>query len=350
MSKIARHRLHNQLLTDSRLKQPHEVVGWLAAMQAQDYLGALWSLGMRLPGSIDRDIEQGFADKTFVRTWVMRGTLHFVVASDIHWMVALLAPGLIAGNMRRYRELELDEKILARTDKLLARALQDGTQLNRTEMMAILEKQGISTEGQRAPYILQHASLHRLMYQVAVRRNDPVYMALPEGQPLPPDEARAELARRYFTSRGPATLQDFVWWSGLPTADARQGLDAIKAQLDQETIGKQTYWWSGALPKGKASQPTAYLLPSYDEYLIGYKDRSASLDELGAAKMWRGNGFSATIAIEGRIVGTWKRTLKKGSVVIDSDFFAPLSAADKRAFAAVMQRYGEFLALPVTRA
>jgi len=348
---IVNQRLHNQQLEGGRFKQPGKVVAWLGAVQAQDYAGAKWALGMRLLDSTDASIEQAIADKTIVRTWAMRGTLHFVTPADIHWLLALLSSRIIAKNARRYRELELDEQTLKRSNTMLEKALGDGKPRTRKELMAILEEKGISTKGQRAPYMLQRASLDGLIVQGVARRNDPTYLSLDESPPkaktMKQDEALAELARRHFTSRGPATLKDFVWWSGLVMAEARAGLEAVKGQLVQETIDGQTYWRSEATPAAKDRSPTAYLLPAYDEYLFAYKDRDAILNALDAKQVKRANGFSPTLAIDGRVVGTWKRSLKKGTVVIEPAPFTKLTAAEKEAVEAAAQRYSEFLKLDV---
>ena len=352
MPNIALERLRSQQLEHTQLKRPSEVVAWLGAVQAQDYAGAKWSIGLRLQGYTDADIEQAIEDKTFVRTWAMRGTLHFVAAADIHWLLALLAPRLIAGGARRYLELELDQRTLARSDVVFAKALQGGQQLTRTELLAILQQNGISTQGQRAPYLLQHASLNGLICQGVTRRNNPTYMslteALPQGKTLEHDEAIAELAKRYFISRSPATLQDFVWWSGLTVTDARAGLEAVQSQLIHETIDGQTYWLSGTQHPRQASSRTAYLLPGFDEYLLSYKDRTASLDVPHYNRLTPTNGMlPSTMVIAGRVVGTWKRTFSKGSVVIASNPFTPLTTTQSRAFAAAARRYGEFLGIPV---
>src|SRR3712207_6350881 len=133
---------------------------------------------------------------------------------------------------------------LARSNAVLAGALRGGNRYDRRELLAILERNGISTRGQRAAYMLQRASLDGLICQGVVRGNNPTLMSLDESLPaarvMAHDEALAELARRYFTSRGPATLQDFVWWSGLTTADARAGLKAITADLVRKTIDGRT--------------------------------------------------------------------------------------------------------------
>jgi hypothetical protein len=197
MPNIAVHRLHSQQLEHTRLEKPIEVVTWLGAVQAQDYAGAKWSIGIRLPDSTDAGIEQAIADNTFFRTWAMRGTLHFVAASDIRWLLALVAPRIIARNARRYSELELDERTLARSNAVLADALQGGRQLNRSDLLGVLEQNSISTQGQRAAYMLQRASLDGLICQGVMRRNDPTYMSLDESLP----ETRA-MEPRYRISCG----------------------------------------------------------------------------------------------------------------------------------------------------
>jgi len=349
---IARHRLHNHHITQPRLQTPSEVVGWLGAIQGQDYAGAKWSIGLRLPGSTDASIERAFDERAIVRSWLLRGTLHVVSADDLGWMLDLIAPRVIAGNARRYRELELDDATLARSNDILAAALRDGAQRERGELLAILEQHGISTAGQRAAYMLQRASLDGLICQGAARRNKPTFYAfdhLPRSRTLVRDEALAKLARRYFTSRGPATLQDFIWWSGLAASDARAGLESIRSELVAETVNGAQAWRPASEPPGGELPPV--LLPGFDEYLLGYQDRSAVLDPRFAQQVAPGgNGmFSPTIAIGGRVVGTWKRDVKKHAVVLTRKLFEPLSDEDLRAFERAAQPYGAFLGLPVTQ-
>ncbi len=349
---IAVHRLHSQQLEHPRLKKPREVVAWLGAVQAQNYAGAKWSVGLRLPGSTDAGVEQAIADRTFVRTWALRGTLHFVAASDIHWLLALVAPRVIANNARRYRELELDERTFARSNAGLAKALQGGKQLDRTALLALLERNGISTRGQRAPYLLQRASLDGLICQGVMRRNNPTFLSLDELSPKAKtkarDEALAELTKRYFASRGPTTLQDFVWWSGLSTADASAGLEVVKSGLAHVSIDGQTYWLSRSKPTVHDRSPTIYLLPGFDEYLLSYKDRSASLDVPHYNRLTPANGMlPSTIVVDGRVVGTWKGTFKREAMIIAANPFTALTGAEGRALADAARRYGEFLGRPV---
>lgn len=351
MLNIAVQRLHSQQIEHTRFKTPSQVVTWLGAVQAQDYAGAKWSVGLRLPGSTEADIEQAISHKTIIRTWAVRGTLHFVAAADVRWMLALVAPRIIAGSARRYKELELDARTLARSNATLAKAVQGDKQLTRTALFAILEQQGISTQGQRGVFMLQRASLDGLICQGVMRSNDPTFRSLDDSLPktktLERDEALAELAKRYFSSRGPATLQDFVWWSGLLMTDARAGLEAVKAQFVQETLDGKTYWRSRAKPTTKKTALTAYLLPGFDEYLLGYKNRTASLDEPRYRRLTPTNGMlPPTIVVDGRVVGTWKRTFGKGAVVIAANPFSTFTAADRRAIAVVAQHYSEFLGMP----
>jgi hypothetical protein len=178
MSTIAIQRLHNQQLVHSKLRKPSDVVAKLVVVQAQDYAGGKWSIGLRLSDSTDLQIDQAIADKTFVRTWALRGTLHFVAAADVHWLLSLIAARIIARNARVYRKLELDEDTLARSNAALAKALRGDRQLNRTELIAHLERSGFSTKGLRAVYMLQRACLDRLICQTVMYRNDPTYISL----------------------------------------------------------------------------------------------------------------------------------------------------------------------------
>ncbi len=330
------------------LENPTQVVGWLGAVQAQDYLGALWAVGLRTRNANEENVKRAIVDKTIVRTWPMRGTLHFVAAADVRWMLDLLTPRIIASRARLYKQLELDDQIFARIKELFVSALQGGKQLPRDAMYGLLEAADISTTGGRGLHILSRLAQEGIICFGTREGKQQTFALLDEWAPkakrMARDEALAELARRYFTSHGPATLQDFVWWSGLRTADARAGLEMAKPHLVQEVIDGQTYWLASSMPTAKDASPTAYLLPAFDEYTVAYKDRSAVLNPLYAKQVNTGNGiFFPTIVIDGQIVGTWKRTLKKSAVVITPSPFTKLNEAETRAFAAAASRYGEFL-------
>ena len=354
MLAIPRQRLQSQQLVDTKLTQPGEVVRWLVAIQAQDYAGAKWSVGLRLPQSLERDVEQAIAEAKILRTWAMRGTLHFVAPQDIRWLMELLAPRIIAGNARRYRELELDDRTFGRSNAVIVEALAGGKRLDRPALVAALEQAGIATVGQRTPYLLQRAALSRLICQGVMRGSHPTYFLLdellPQAEALPRQEALAELALRYFTSRGPAAIEDFIWWSGLSATEAKAGLAAVKALLVKTAVAGQTYW----LPPHSAEEirPRAarlYLFPGFDEYLLSYQDRSAVMDVKRLRALTPANGMlPPTIVWAGRVIGTWKRTFKKkGTVFISPKPYDPLNAAGKQALVAAAQRYGEFLGMSV---
>ncbi len=353
---IARQRLHNQHIARATFEKPSDVVAWLGAVQAQDYASAKWALGLRLQGATDRDIEQAFTEGSILRTHLMRPTWHFVTPADIRWMLALTAPRVHAVNAYMYRKLELDSALFKRSNAALAKALQGGKQLTRDELRGVLQKAGIATDGElRMGYIMMRAELDKIVCSGARRGRQFTYALLEERTPhaktLKRDEALAELARRYFMSRGPATVQDFAKWSGLTTADARSGLEVVKAQLQHEVVDGQSYWFSTATPSAKDVSPTAYLLSIYDEYISGYKDRSAIGDARHTAKLIAlGNALAYIIVVNGQIVGTWKRTLRKDAVVIETNIFTRLTKAENRAVAVAAHQYGAFLDLPVVLA
>lgn len=308
-------------------------------------------MGLRLPGSTDADIEQAIIAKEFVRTSMARGTLQLVAAADIRWMLALVTPRIITSIAARYKELELDEAIFTQTKKLLVKALEGGKQQTRSELFTMLEQEGIATPGQRGVHILNRAAMDGLICQGLMQGKDTTYMLLDEALPPTPaksrDEAVIELVRRYFTSRAPATLQDFVWWSGLTLTDARKGMAELKSEFHEVKIDDQTYWLPEKMPDIPKRDASVYLLPGFDEYLISYRDRSASLDPLHANKIVPGgNGvFMATIVSEGRVVGIWKRAVKKQAIQITLHPFDTLTASELEGISAAARRYGEFMGL-----
>lgn len=345
-------RLHNQQISQTRFKTPEQVVAWMGGMQGQDFPGAKWSVGLRQPKAVDADINRALNEGRIIRTWPMRGTLHFVAAADARWILSLTSPGNIAGSLRRRKALELDDKTLARCREVFARTLQGGKQKSRDEMYAALEIEGISTEGQRGYHILWNSAVHGLICFAATTGKEQTFALLDEwitpAREKARDEALAELALRYFTSHGPATLQDFLWWSGLSAGEARTGFESIRSNLIQETANKETYWMLPGV--AEPGELCAFALPGFDEYLLGYKDRSAVLDAAHADKICPGgNGmFAPTIVINGRVAGTWKRTIKKSSIDIVATPFAPLKKAERRAFDEAAGRYASFMSLPVT--
>jgi hypothetical protein len=352
---IVQRRLHNQLLSQTKFTQPSQVVAWLGAVQSQDYAGAKWAIAQRTRGLTDQAIEQAFARGEILRTHVMRPTWHFVTPADIRWMLELTAPRVRAAMAYMNRQLGLDTAIFKKGNSVLAKALQGNKNLTRSELGKILQKAGVPVEGLRLGHLMGRAELDGVICSGARRGKQHTYALLDERAPqakiLERDAALAELTKRYFRSHGPATLQDFVWWSGLTINDARKGIDLVKSQLEGETMDEQTYWFVPSATKKKSS-PTVHLLPDYDEYTVGYTDRTSIFDITHTDKLdSRGSIlFQYAILMDGLVAGTWKRVIKKNEVVIHIVPFTTLTNDQNQAIIAATQQYGKFLELPVVLA
>jgi hypothetical protein len=346
---IALQRLLSQQIAQPTFAHPSELVAWLGAVQAQDYLGALWAVGLRTPGATEQTIERALAEKTIVRTWPMRGTIHFVAAADVRWMLELLAPRVVQRTTSRRTQLGLDEAVMAASAEVIGRALQGGRQLTRNAIYQLLEQAHIATGSSRGLHILGRLAHDGLLCFGARAGKQPTFALLDEWAPgaksLPRDEALATLALRYFTGHGPATVQDFMWWSGLTSTEAKAGLAAVAAQLGREIIGGQEYYFAQNLPAEPTGPLAAFLLPPFDEFLVGYRDRSAALDAHYSSQVVPGgNGiFNPIIVIGGRVLGTWKRVFKKDNVVMTFSPFTAFSQAQASAITAAAERYGRFV-------
>ena len=252
-----------------------------------------------------------------------------------------------AANRYYYRKLELDDAVFRRSNRALAKALRSGKQLPREALRTVVNRAGIASDGLlRFNYILIRAELVGLICSGPRNGKQFTYALLDERAPqtkgLRHDEALAELTRRYFTSHGSAPSSDFGWWSGLAAGDVKQGLEMAKNHLVKEVIEGKTYW----LPLSPVALPprVAYLLPSYDEYLIAYKDRSAAIDPKYRERSITDNVvFGSTIVLNGRIVGTWNRKIERASVNVTVNPFPPFSKPETRAIGDAVRRYGEFL-------
>lgn len=348
---LAHARLAAQQVTTPPARMAAEVVAALGAMQAQDYGGALWAIGLRLPGATEAAVERAIAERTIVRTWPMRGTLHLVASADARWMLELLTPRVLEAARKRHAELEIDDAFLRRVRKILVRALQGGRQLTRDAAFDLLAREGIETDAPRRYHIPFRLAQEGFLCFGAREGRQPTFTLLEEWTPnarrLARDEALAELALRYFTSHGPATVQDFAWWSGLRAADARAALEAVASRLTRETVADATFWMASDLAFEPAA--TTYLLPGFDEFLLGYTDRDAVLAPRHAPKIVPGgNGvFLPTLVLDGQVVGTWKRTARKKALTLTLSPFARGSRSLVRAAAPAAERLGAFYELPV---
>lgn len=344
------HRLYTHHLLGDKFATSADAVSFFGAVQAQDYLASQWALGSRVTGATEATIEQAIVDRRIVRTWPLRGTIHFVAAEDVRWMLMLTAERTHRGAAGRHRQLGLDEAVFARSREAMTHALAGGRRLERHAAYAVLGAAGVSTEGQRGIHILGYLAVEGLLCIGPRQGKQPTFVLLdewvPAGREWTRDEALAELARRYFAGHGPATAADYTWWSGLAPAEARAGLAAVKGELAQEEIDGQVYWFVPTTAAPAPTSPIAHLLPVYDEYVVAYKDRRAVLPPEYAARPDAGNGiFRAPILIDGQMVGTWTRKLKKEAVVISPNLFRSLNGDEEKALVAAAQQYGAFLGL-----
>jgi hypothetical protein len=350
MLDIIGRRRENQSLVRPGARDPAEVVAWFGAVQAQDYLGALWAIGLRIAGAVETDVELAIAERRIVRTWPMRGTLHFVAADDARWLLDLLAPRIIQRHAARLRrEFELDSPALTRCRKIVAKALEGQGPLTRIRLYDALSEKGISPAGQRGVHILGRLAQEGLICVGPRAGRQPTFVLLdewlPESRGLLREEALAELALRYFTSHGPATVRDLSWWSGLNLTESREAVQLVERQLEGEILDGERYWFAdGERRMRKKALRSCHLLPPFDEYLVGYQDRTAVLNPKYSGRLQA--LLSPVVEIDGKILGTWSRQLSKGKVRVQLTPFTRLPVASGRAIARAVDRYGEFLGVP----
>ncbi|MCI0710795.1 MAG: winged helix DNA-binding domain-containing protein [Chloroflexi bacterium] len=346
---IGLRRLANQRISGDKLQTAAEVVRWMGAMQAQDYNHALWAVGLRTNSATMTSIEQAIADREILRTWPMRGTIHFIPPEDAKWMLDLMASRMIATDTRRLEQLGLMVETIMQCQDLFIDALNGGKCLTRKEMLNILEEAGISTTGQRGYHILWYIAQSGVICMGPMQGKQQTFVLLdewvPEQRSLSREEGLAELAGRYFTSHGPATDHDLARWAGITATDARLGIELAEAALTSEVIDGTDYWvGSDSVATWDKSHPNTYLLPGFDEFLLGYKDRDAVLAPEHAGKIVPGNNgiFKPMIVVDGQIVGTWQRNILKDVVNITLDPFTNIGDIETL-FTNAAQAYGDFM-------
>ncbi|CAN5119462.1 winged helix DNA-binding domain-containing protein [soil metagenome] len=337
-------RLTAQAIAAPIVGEPVDVVRHLLAMQAQDFAGAKWSVGLRLGNTTDVAIEAALADGSIVRSWPMRGTLHFVASEDLRWIIGLTGERTIRAAASRHRQLGLDDADFARARRIAETVLSDGPRA-RSSLLAAFETGGLSTAGQRGAHLLVWLAASRVTVFGPVAGKQQSFALfenwIRESRDLGGDEALAEFVLRYLRSHGPATIRDFAWWSSLTLTDARRGLEIAAGSLERE----------GDLYRRADLEPATaavHALPGFDEYLLGYQDRTAPLHLDHFPRIVPGNNgmFMPTIVVDGEVVGTWKRTLASREVVVTPVPFGSLTMAQAKGFAAASARYGSFVGKP----
>jgi hypothetical protein len=348
LSEIAEFRLSSQQITETKCTSPKEVVGWLGAMQAQDYGMAKWAVGCRLKESADKNIENAINKGEILRIHVLRPTWHLVSPDDVSWMLELTSPQIRSLMKSWDKGLELDQTIFSKSNDIISKALSGGNHLTREELMAKLEQAKINTSSNRSSHIMIRSELDGIVCSGEIRNKKQTYALLSERVPvfkkLTKEEALAKLAITYFTSHGPATIKDFTWWSGLLVKDARNALELVRSKLNHEQIDSEFYWFSNSFSASKNETTAIQLLPAFDEFIISYKDRRAALTLENQKRAFTLNGiFRPVIVADGQVIGLWKRTIKNNIVIIETETFLSTGKKIKKLIELAAEKYGHFM-------
>lgn len=366
LSDIPALRLYFQFLTrTTRPSEPSALVSAMGALQAQDADMAHWAIGVRLPTSTKATVEASLASGSLVRTHVMRPTWHILAGDDVRWMQALTGKYIKAAFASHSRTHGLNAALYARANDAIAKTLEGGNHHTRNELMQALNRQGIETDSSRAVLFMMNAETDALVCNGTPRGKDQTYALLDEKVPQKVEwssreEALSVLAERYFTSHAPATLQDFHWWSGLPMPEARLALKSIAEKLQQCELEGKTYWMPKTIEMKellanktgkKQENNTLFLLPAFDEYCVSYKDRRAVFEPRFQSEVITKNGiFKPMIVANGCVIGVWKRTVRKNTVIVEPRFFEPKSSLSAVEMAEALAAVGQFQELSVVYA
>lgn len=351
LSQIAKYRLINQQIQQTKLKDAVDLVTWFGAVQAQEYAQTKWGLGLRLSNLTDDDIEKDFTNGRILRTHLLRPTWHLVTAEDIGWLLMLTAPGVNAINAYMHRQLELNTNIFNRCNNILIKILQGGKQLTRDAINNEFNRNKIEAKGLRLGYIMMYAELAGIICSGARQGNQFTYALLEERVPKlvskSYEEALAELTKRYFASRNPATIKDFSTWSGLTLTECKKGIEMTKSYWHKEVADGNEYYFIDNVPLANKLIKDMYLLPIYDEFIMGYKDRSAIFHLKNKLKPTSHLHYDCMIVFDGQVIGTWKRTISQKTIDIEFEFFQSLNRVQSRAFDRAVRRFEEFANKPV---
>jgi len=354
-SDIAKVRLANQCLKRPSFTSPVEVVRWFGAIQSQDLPASLYAIGLRMRSATQAIVERALAEGSIVRSWPMRRTIHCMAAEDVRWIVRMLAPRGIARMRPYHRAMNITDDDLARAGKVLKSALKRRAQLTRAEIYQRFNDEGVATRTPDVPmrglHLLVHWAQAGLICLGARRGKQPTFALLddwtPRGRDLSGDDALRELATIYFRAHCPSTVKDFSWWSGLTMVEAKRALHLAGDFLCSATIDGVEYWLMRGVPVEPPGPPPLLLLPPFDEYTVAYADRSAAADPSVLSTI--GHGLAPNIVVNGRIAGTWKRTLlAQGCVAVTPSLLRTLSKTEQTGLTRAIKRYADFLGCPIS--
>ncbi|HVU98402.1 MAG TPA: winged helix DNA-binding domain-containing protein [Puia sp.] len=334
-------RMRSQGMADVRFADAESLLAWMGCMQAQDFGQAKWAVGMRC-GLTEMEIDTAFNEGRLLRTHVLRPTWHFVLPADVGWMLRLTASRVKNFCLPYHRKLGIDAAILKRSKKVMIRGMEGGIALTRMELAALLRAAKIDTSEIRMNFLLMDAELDGLICSGPRKGKQFTYALLRERAPvqvcLDGDAALAELTRRYFMSRGPATEADLAWWGGMTLGQARRGLEIVGKELERVRVGEVEYWRGGNV--GPGGMKEVVLLPAYDEYAVGYKDRGEIVPAEHVKQTF--HGLKPVVLVRGRVAGMWKRRVEKGKVVVEASPLDKWNKATEQGVKKEVRRFEAF--------
>ena len=313
-------RLFNHQLLQTGFTTPRQIVAHLGIVQAQDFNAAKWAIGARLGVCTDKSVSEAFDKGEILRTHIMRPTWHFVTPENIRWMLQLSAKQIMQSMKSRDRELGITAETYSTCFRVIEKAFEKENYLSKDELAKILHQAGMTLDSSQLYHVMVGAETNGIVCSGALQGKIQTYALLekraPTAQPLSKEESLAKLARIYFSGHGPATLSDFVWWSGLSVGEARQGLYAVQKEFVSETINEQLYWMPDVAFHPPIGENRLFLLPSFDEYIVGYKDRTDVLTSVNHTKAISSNGvFRPVIIKDGQVIGLWKKATSAKKII-----------------------------------
>lgn len=354
---VGRLRLASQRLAGDDATSAAEVVRWMTAMQAQDLPAALWAVGVRVPGAGIADVRAAIDAGAVVRSWPIRGTLHLVAPEDLRWMLELTAERLTRSIAARHRQLDIAWSDIEKARDLALDRILAGGPISRSELFKVFDAGGQPTQGQRGIHLLGSLCRHGWLVLGPLSGNQQLVAAfdewIPVSRTLEREEALAEFLLRYFRSHGPATLRDFAWWTQLPLTEVRAAFENVRQKLEELEIEGTSYWLSphvaALLETGLPGARSVHLLPGFDEFVLGYADRSLVLDpEYSDLIVPGGNGvFKKTVVGAGKVIGTWALQGSGPRAAVVPELFGgnqPRGSSAQAALNKAAQRYTTFLA------
>lgn len=346
--------LHQQIAVPDkgalRATTPAALVAYFGATQAQEYGQTKWSLGLRLPGSREAEVEEAFSRGAIVRTHILRPTWHFVAAEDLRWMLSLSAPRVHGANAYYYKKCGLDAAAFRRCHAVLENELTGGRFVDRDTLKAALAKAGLEADGLRMAYLLMEAELEGVICSGPRQGKQFTYALMDERVPPAPalsrEAARARLSERYFASRGPATAEDFAWWSGLTLQDARAALADLPKTFERASFEGREHAFLPLKTDPLSLRQSTFLMSEYDEYGIAYKDRSVlSNPERPATVNREGQPVRYyLVVLGGRVGGLWRPVVKGRSRTVEIIPYGARDEAEEEAIKAATARYLDFWA------